>query len=424
MARTVKDTKLGTREARAALAPRNKPYWREIEQGFHVGYRKTRSGAGRWIAREYLGEGKYAEKALGNVDDVLDADENKTLDWKQAQGRARGWREERAAGENKGPYTVKAAINDYLDYLNGEGKASYRDFKYRADAHILPELGSAPVIDVSTRKIRLWRDKLAAMPARLRTRPGKEQKYRPAPQSADEVRQRQLSANRCLMILKAALNHAFNEDMVDDDTAWRKVQPFRDVERPSERFLTADECKRIVNSCENGFQNLVQGALVTGMRYGELAQLRTKDFLPGNHTIYIHEGKTAKSRRHVVLTKSGVEFFRRTTAGKSGDDLIFTHDTGTPWGKSHQTRPMKDACQRAKISPPVGFHALRHSYASAAIRNNVPLLVLASNLGHVDSRMIERTYSHIIEDERKKILHEGIPDLGDFQPDNVVAFSE
>jgi integrase len=403
--------------------PRGKPYWREIEQGFHVGYRKTKKGAGRWVVREYQGGGKYAEGGLGNADDVMDADDIKTFDWSQAQRMAREWREGRAAGKNKGPYTVRAAIGDYLEYLKGEGKTSYRDFKWRAEAHILPELGKIAVTGLQPRKIRTWRDKMAATPARLRTRPGKEQKYKPAPEDSDDMRKRQLSANRCLMILKAALNHAFNEDLVDDDTAWRKVKPFRDVERPSERFLTADECERIVNACDGDFRNLVQAALVTGARYGELTRLRIKDFLPDNRTVYIHEGKTPKSRRHAVLTKSGVEFFRRMAAGKPGGDLIFTHDGGAPWKKSHQTRPMKEACKHAKINPPVGFHALRHSYASAAIRNGVPLLVLASNLGHVDTRMIERTYGHIIEDERKKMLHEGIPDLGNFEPDNVHALA-
>lgn len=82
---------------------------------------------------------------------------------------------------------------------------------------------------------------------------------------------------------------------------------------------------------------------------------------------------------------------------------------------------MQEACKRAKIAPPVGFHGLRHSYASAAIRNHVPLLVLASNLGHVDTRMIERTYGHLIESDRKRALREGIPDLGDWSPDNVTA---
>ena len=37
---------------------------------------------------------------------------------------------------------------------------------------------------------------------------------------------------------------------------------------------------------------------------------------------------------------------------------------GGRWLKSHQHRPMRDACTRAKIQPPVSFHTLRHTWAS------------------------------------------------------------
>jgi hypothetical protein len=45
MARTVRDAALGTRSARLRLAPRGKPYWRELEQGLHLGYRRRATGA-------------------------------------------------------------------------------------------------------------------------------------------------------------------------------------------------------------------------------------------------------------------------------------------------------------------------------------------------------------------------------------------
>jgi hypothetical protein len=41
---------LSTRSARLRLAPRGKPYWRELEQGLHLGYRRGATG-GTWIAR-------------------------------------------------------------------------------------------------------------------------------------------------------------------------------------------------------------------------------------------------------------------------------------------------------------------------------------------------------------------------------------
>ncbi len=57
MARTVRDAKLESRTARAALKPAGKPYWRALDEGLHVGYRKGQ-GAGKWVVRRYAGDRK------------------------------------------------------------------------------------------------------------------------------------------------------------------------------------------------------------------------------------------------------------------------------------------------------------------------------------------------------------------------------
>ena len=49
MARTVRDTNLETRTARLRLPMRTEPYWRGLEKGFALGYR--RRGKGGYVAR-------------------------------------------------------------------------------------------------------------------------------------------------------------------------------------------------------------------------------------------------------------------------------------------------------------------------------------------------------------------------------------
>ena len=56
---------------------------------------------------------------------------------------------------------------------------------------------------------------------------------------------------------------------------------------------------------------------------------------------------------------------------------------------------MVEACARAGIVPGVGFHVLRHSWASHAVMNGAPLMVVARNLGHADTRMVELHYGHL-----------------------------
>ena len=56
MARTVREAGLASRTARLRLSVANKPYWRALEQGLHLGYRRRATG-GSWIARRRNDEG-------------------------------------------------------------------------------------------------------------------------------------------------------------------------------------------------------------------------------------------------------------------------------------------------------------------------------------------------------------------------------
>jgi hypothetical protein len=50
-------------------------------------------------------------------------------------------------------------------------------------------------------------------------------------------------------MLKAALNHAFDEGHVSNRDAWgRKLKPFRDVEVARMRYLTIAEAQRLLNA--------------------------------------------------------------------------------------------------------------------------------------------------------------------------------
>ena len=61
MGRIVRDTNLETLTARLRLTPRRKPYWRVLESGLHLGYRRTKEGGGSWVARRFVGDHHYLE---------------------------------------------------------------------------------------------------------------------------------------------------------------------------------------------------------------------------------------------------------------------------------------------------------------------------------------------------------------------------
>jgi integrase len=135
-------------------------------------------------------------------------------------------------------------------------------------------------------------------------------------------------------------------------------------------------------------------ALLTGCRFGELAALQVRDFNHDAATLHIRTSKSGKAR-HVVLHDEGVELFARLAAGRPGLELMLRKPDRDRWGKSNQGRPMAEACARAKIEPPANFHCLRHSYASHSVMAGAPLIVVARNLGHTDTRMVEKHYGHL-----------------------------
>jgi integrase len=269
-----------------------------------------------------------------------------------------------------------------------------KDVQYRIDAFILPELGKTKVARLTTQKIRGWHRKLAATPPRLRTRPGKEQQYQVLSDDPESVRKRRHSANRVLTILKAALNFAWQESRIADADNWRRVKPFKGVDAPRVRILTDGDVRRLSNACDREFQPLVQAALLTGCRYGEITNLRVSEINLAVGSVHVRVSKSGNPR-DVALTDEGCQFFSRAIAGKQSGDIVFLRNDGRRWGKSHQTRPLAKACEAARIVPAISFHILRHAYATRLAMANTPMAVIAKQLGHADTRMAEKHYAHL-----------------------------
>jgi integrase len=402
---------------------RREPHWTVISEGCALGYRRGVKG-GTWIGRFRDDTGRQHYEALGAADDARDPDRLSVFSFAQAQEKAREFftrKAREAAGEcapHEGPYTVQDAIDDYLRaYERRGGKAVY-DTRKVAETHIKPVLGSVPVARLTARRIEDWHQSLAEQPARMRTKPGKKQRHR-AIGGADGIRRRRATANRILTVLKAALNHAWKTGHALSDDAWRRVKPFRGVEAARVRYLSDDECVRLVNACDPAYRNLVRGALLTGCRYSELARMQVADFNPDAGVVTVRTSKAGKPR-HVVLTDEGRGLFSALTAGKLAGDRIFERADGRRWGKSHQLRPMVDACKRAKIKPAISFHVLRHTHGSALAMRGVPMGVIAEQLGHADTRMTEKHYAHLAPSYVADTIRAHFPTLG-IGPDDAVA---
>jgi len=406
MARTIRESRLDTREARLRFKVRGKPYWRLLEPGLHLGYRRLQGRPGSWCVRRYAGEQSYQIEAIKGAiaDDYQDADGATVLSFAQAQKRAL------AAKPKAGPFTVQQAVEDYFRHRGISDE--------RAESAIYPTLGNRKVEALTTKQLRQWMADLGEAPRRARTRAGERQRYLKPDNSEDGQRRRRSSANRVWTILRAALNHAWREGHVASDVEWRRVKPFADTVRARVRFLDVDECRRLINAAQGEFRLIVQAALFTGCRYSELARLTVQDFNGDAGTVHITKSKTGRAR-HVFLTPEGVQFFANLATGRGKGELFFRATRGGQWARANQQHPMLVACRRARIEPPVGFHQLRHSWASLSVMGGMPLMVVAKNLGHASTAMVERHYGHLSPGYVADAIRKHAPRFGGVKAGNV-----
>ncbi|MCZ6588231.1 MAG: site-specific integrase [Alphaproteobacteria bacterium] len=402
MAQHRTNPKIDSRTARADLAPRAKPYFFELEPELHLGYRRGKRG-GVWVVRRYVGGGKYEIQKIGRADDDGDAVSPDVLSYAAAQIEARRVAARMMGLEpdekpSRGPYTVAQACANYMiEHANKHNRAPGETQNIIDDA-ILPQLGNIDVRRLTRERLEKWHSDIAAAPARTR---GLKKKAVPMACNSDidgaEIkRRRQNTANRKLGALRAILNFACDKFPDIDDRAWRSVKPFKKVTRSRTRFLSEDEAARLVNACQGGLRDLVRAALYTGARYGELAALKVHDHHRDTDggTLYIADSKSGEDR-HIFFNNEAAQMFDRLAAGQKPNAPLLRKSDGNSWGRNHHAHHFKAALERAGIESTFTFHGLRHSFASRAIMEGASLMVVAEQLGHKDTRMVEKHYGHL-----------------------------
>lgn len=411
MARSARDTRLETRTARLKLT-RGARHYTPIGKRLALGYRRTSEGFGTWQARIFGQDGSYRFFSLAAADDQQDANGVDVLDFYQAQAKARKTYDDYVRGRvgPRGQVTVSEAATRYLAWYKEHRKA-YRETEAAIKAHILPTFGDKPIERLQAREIREWHRALATHAPRRRTAIGSRQRFGAKPQTEEQKRARRASTNRVLTVLKAILNKALEDELATDSGAWKNVKPFKNADAPRVRFLTEAESMRLINASGPDFRALVRAALFTGARYGELTALTAADVNPDTAIVFIKPSKGEKAR-HVPLSPSGLDIFKTAIAGKTGEALVFTKANGEAWGKNHHVRALEAACDKAKIVPGIGFHELRHTYASLLAQAGADLLTISKLLGHADTRVTSRHYAHLCDRTLANAVSTLLPSFG------------
>jgi integrase len=282
---------------------------------------------------EYI-EGRHRERRLGRADDDCFADGNTVLSFADALKIA--LTEERPTTVRVShAYTLNEALDEYFSHRDARSTpTSVQSDRFAAARNIRPRIGACPIASLRTEDLLRWRDAMI-------------------PRTPDpELRRRaQVTANRAWSILRACLNLAFITGKAPSCDPWLRVKPFRNVDRPRQRFLTFPECKRLLNACDPDFRQIARGALFTGLRLGELLELRAIDYR-GKY-IHIEHSKSGKAR-DVPLSAQGREFFEQLTAALRHADARYGAPAGRPLrdrpvNKQKPVRQMLDGMQPASL---------------------------------------------------------------------------
>jgi integrase len=195
------------------------------------------------------------------------------------------------------------------------------------------------------------------------------------------------------------------------------VKPLKTTTPPFD-FLTTDESERLIAAAasEPHYHSMVLVALRTGMRLGELLALAWEDMSFENRTITVCRSitrgvvGTPKSHkiRHIPMTD---DVYSTLSQMRRASGKVWPGRGGTFHDYKAVYAALDRVSQRAGVRH-IGWHVLRHSFASQLAAAGVPVMAIKDLLGHSDINMTMR-YSHM----SPSVLRSAVAVLG--QPDRT-----
>ena len=207
--------------------------------------------------------------------------------------------------------------------------------------------------------------------------------------------------NVWLTVLRKILSVAVEQELLKHvpQVKWLKTP------EPDFDFLTFEEADLLARHADPEWYPMIVVALRTGLRLGELLALRWADVALRTGKMMVRQASargvvgTPKSgrRRDIPLSDEVVSVLKRHRHLKG--ELVFCQDDGTPLTKGQCKWPLWRACRRAELRE-IGWHVLRHTFASHLTMLGAPLKVVQELLGHSTIEMTTR-YAHLSPDVRR-----------------------
>ena len=175
-------------------------------------------------------------------------------------------------------------------------------------------------------------------------------------------------------------------------------------------FLDFHDSEALLAAAEPQWRGLILFALRTGLRLGELRALRWQDLNLAGRKVLVRRaawnstiGSPKGGRpREVPLSEEVLAMLRALDQPASPSALVFGHPSGRMYHRNEMKWPLWRACKAASIRK-IGWHVLRHSFASQLVMRGVPLKAVQELLGHRDIRTTMR-YAHLSPQSRREAV--------------------
>ncbi len=273
---------------------------------------------------------------------------------------------------------IRDAHKDFIDFLKGKKHSSATILAYGKDidqlASFLEELDKQHIHQITKDDIQAFLGKLS------------DRGYTPK------------SLSRKLNSTRTFYRFLKMNEYITDDPSLLVAHPQYELATP--RILKPTEYRALRDAARNDarMHAVIELLLQTGIRIGELADLRLSDVQNDNLHIRSHE---KHPERLVPLNKSAKEAYGRyiQVRPKVQDDHVFVTKSGKPF----LVRNIRTAIERyfriagienAKVND------LRHTFVAHHLKHGVSLVLLSKILGHKRLSTTER-YLEYVQDRAK-----------------------
>jgi integrase len=219
-------------------------------------------------------------------------------------------------------------------------------------------------------------------------------------------------------IFASALRAAVQDDRLGKSPCVGITLP--DVPKTTVRVLDPAQVQSLADEMPSRLRALIWLGVGSGLRQGEAFGVCRSRVLWLERTLRVDQQvslvtgtgngpvlaspKTRASIRDVPLADVVTEALSRHVADHQPEEVLFTSRTGGLLRRSSfNSKVWRPAAKRAGLPGDVTFHDLRHTFASAALSQGVPILDVSRWLGHASITETADTYGHLLPESHDRL---------------------